>query len=102
MAAATAVRSILRSTTVRSASMRFASKNCSARSPRLLPKLGPAVPRFLRSSMVTCFCLESLHPMHSATASALMTSLLSVSIQGNCCILKGIRNPLRLKPLGFT
>ncbi|PKA46619.1 hypothetical protein AXF42_Ash019360 [Apostasia shenzhenica] len=78
MATVTA-RSVFRSASLRNAAESFASKACGrACSPFMLPKLKP---RFLRPRSMACFCLESLLPMHSSTASALMTSLLSVSLQ---------------------
>ncbi|KAK8956767.1 hypothetical protein KSP39_PZI001463 [Platanthera zijinensis] len=81
MAAATAFRSVFRSSSARNVSMRFPGKNCTSRSPLRPPKFSSASPRFLRRSSATCFCLDSLLPMHTATSSALMISLLSVSVR---------------------
>ncbi|XP_020576424.1 protein NUCLEAR FUSION DEFECTIVE 6, chloroplastic/mitochondrial-like isoform X2 [Phalaenopsis equestris] len=92
MAAATAVRPILRSAAIRNATARFASKTSGARSPCLIPKLGSTTPRFLRSSVVSCLCLESVLPMHSATSSALMISLLSISTHDIGFLSKGYAN----------
>ncbi|CAL9121214.1 unnamed protein product [Musa textilis] len=55
---------------------------------RPLPRSRPAAtasrfPRYrLPYPVETSFCLESLLPMHSATASALMTSMLTISRRG--------------------
>ncbi|URE11146.1 hypothetical protein MUK42_22485 [Musa troglodytarum] len=51
---------------------------------RPLPRSRPAATasRFPRYPVETSFCLESLLPMHSATASALMTSMLTISRRG--------------------
>ncbi|KAK8964397.1 hypothetical protein KSP40_PGU007318 [Platanthera guangdongensis] len=48
MAAATAFRSVFRSSSVRNVSMRFPGKNCTSRSPLRPPKFSSASPRFLR------------------------------------------------------
>ncbi|KAJ1689768.1 hypothetical protein LUZ63_013923 [Rhynchospora breviuscula] len=85
MASCAAARSILRSSSsLRSAATTAASQARSARPASFrLPKRGGAVaqaPRFFRSPVeMSSFCLESLMPMHSVTASAVMTSLLAVS-----------------------
>ncbi|XP_074592194.1 protein NUCLEAR FUSION DEFECTIVE 6, mitochondrial-like isoform X2 [Curcuma longa] len=80
--AASASRSVLRSLSLRTPASRVVAVATTASCPTLrhAPNLRPAVAaRYLRSAVVASFCLESLMPMHSATASALMTSMLSVS-----------------------
>ncbi|KAF0918892.1 hypothetical protein E2562_027335 [Oryza meyeriana var. granulata] len=81
MAAAAAARSFLRSgvassSSVRGAAARAASRAGTAPLPR---RPSAAAPRLLVRSPVemSSVCLETLMPMHSATASALMTSLLT-------------------------
>ncbi|XP_004134688.1 protein NUCLEAR FUSION DEFECTIVE 6, chloroplastic/mitochondrial isoform X2 [Cucumis sativus] len=83
-AAAMAARSAFRSTLARAPiSGRFTSsaKTKSAPSPFAIPKQNPLSQshRILRSPVELSCCLESLLPYHSATASALLTSMLSVS-----------------------
>lgn len=80
MASFAAARSALRSSSVRNAASKFASAakpKPSASTFRL-----PAAPRILRSPVELSFCVESLQPMHSVTASALMTSMLSLTCGG--------------------
>ncbi|XP_020100863.1 protein NUCLEAR FUSION DEFECTIVE 6, chloroplastic/mitochondrial-like isoform X1 [Ananas comosus] len=78
---ATVARSILRGAApaVRSAAPSIFSGGGGA-ALRRLPKLRPSPPpRLLRSPAESSFCVESLLPLHSATAAAVMTSMLSVS-----------------------
>ncbi|KQK09785.1 hypothetical protein BRADI_2g50136v3 [Brachypodium distachyon] len=79
--AAAAARSFLRSAPAASSSLRGSAARAASRAcPPPLPRRFPAsAPRVLLRSPVemTSFCVESLMPMHSATASALMTSLLA-------------------------
>ncbi|KAL6845175.1 hypothetical protein ACP4OV_024670 [Aristida adscensionis] len=78
-AAAAAARSFLRSSSpssLRGTASRAASRAGPAPLPRRVPTAAPRV--LLRSPVEMCsVCVESLMPMHSATASALMTSLLA-------------------------
>uniref|UniRef100_A0A0D9UYU3 Protein NUCLEAR FUSION DEFECTIVE 6, chloroplastic/mitochondrial n=1 Tax=Leersia perrieri TaxID=77586 RepID=A0A0D9UYU3_9ORYZ len=80
MAAAAAARSLLRSSAslLRAAPARSAA--ASAR-PSLRRALA-APPRILRSPFELSVCVESLLPLHSATAAARMTSMLAVPGQG--------------------
>ncbi|KAM3348421.1 hypothetical protein ACQJBY_021980 [Aegilops geniculata] len=78
--AAAAARSMLRSSAslLRAAPARASS---SAARPSLRRALG-APPRLLRSPVEASFCVESLLPLHSATAAARMTSMLAVPGRG--------------------
>ncbi|XP_010919521.1 protein NUCLEAR FUSION DEFECTIVE 6, mitochondrial isoform X4 [Elaeis guineensis] len=78
---AAAARSVLHSSSLRMAAARVASEARASSRPPLL-RLRPAAPRFLRSPVEMSFAVESLLPKHSATASALMTSMLTVSLRG--------------------
>ncbi|XP_042424379.1 protein NUCLEAR FUSION DEFECTIVE 6, mitochondrial-like isoform X2 [Zingiber officinale] len=82
MIAAAAGRSILRSPCLRGAASRAGSVRPSLF--RSIPKQRPpsAAVRFFRSPVEASFCVESMLPMHSATASALMTSMLTISRRG--------------------
>ncbi|KAE8779058.1 hypothetical protein D1007_47945 [Hordeum vulgare] len=77
---AAAARSMLRSSAslLRAAPARASS---SAARPSLRRALG-APPRLLRSPVEASFCVESLLPLHSATAAARMTSMLAVPGRG--------------------
>ncbi|XP_008811894.2 protein NUCLEAR FUSION DEFECTIVE 6, mitochondrial-like isoform X1 [Phoenix dactylifera] len=79
--AAAAARSVLRSSSLRTAAARVASETRASSRPPLF-RLRPAAPRFLRSPVEMSFAVESLLPKHSATASALMTSMLTISLRG--------------------
>lgn len=119
--AAVAARSLLRSSSLRSAAAKFASKPRSAPSSFRLPKplAAPRLLRFrlpfqgfllcfsdfikirfkrtlfhlfgmiFRSPVESTFCVESLLPMHSVTAAALMTSMLSASRGGYGWLIDG-------------
>ncbi|TVU23073.1 hypothetical protein EJB05_32808 [Eragrostis curvula] len=79
--AAAAARSLLRSSgsLLRAAPARSASS--SATRPSLRRALA-APPRLLRSPFESSFCVESLLPLHSATAAARMKSMLAVPGRG--------------------
>ncbi|XP_050206646.1 protein NUCLEAR FUSION DEFECTIVE 6, mitochondrial-like isoform X1 [Mercurialis annua] len=84
----TAARSIFRSaSSARSAATRLASKtkpNTSPASPfRTSPNnKKPLSQSLLRRPVGMSFCVESMMPYHTVTASALMTSMLSISRDG--------------------
>ncbi|KAK7853254.1 protein nuclear fusion defective 6 [Quercus suber] len=51
----------------------------TARSPFRIPTKNSLSNSALRCPVQTSFCVESMLPYHTATASALMTSMLSIS-----------------------
>ncbi|XP_037446477.1 protein NUCLEAR FUSION DEFECTIVE 6, mitochondrial-like [Triticum dicoccoides] len=71
-------RSLLRSSSsvLRAAPARPSSIGLGGR--RSAHRLLSAPPRILRLPVEACFCLESLLPLHSATAAALLKSMLAV------------------------
>ncbi|KAJ6865879.1 protein NUCLEAR FUSION DEFECTIVE 6 [Populus alba x Populus x berolinensis] len=80
MASFAAARSIIRSSAARTAAARFASQSKSK------PKASPfglnsttSKPILRRSPVEMSFAFESMMPYHTVTASALMTSMLSIS-----------------------
>ncbi|XP_042519966.1 protein NUCLEAR FUSION DEFECTIVE 6, mitochondrial-like isoform X3 [Macadamia integrifolia] len=76
-------RSALRSTPIRNAAARLATEAKASRSPFLISQQKSLSHRILRSPVeMSSFCLESMLPYHNATASALLTSMLSVSQRG--------------------
>ncbi|KAK1326594.1 hypothetical protein QJS10_CPA01g02030 [Acorus calamus] len=79
--ASAAARSVLRSSPLRNAAARFSSK-ASSRSHFRLPNRIPSQPRIFRSPVEMSCCVDSLMPLHSVTASVLMTSMLSVARPG--------------------
>ncbi|KAL8227094.1 hypothetical protein R6Q57_016926 [Mikania cordata] len=79
MATAAAVRSIFRSSSIRSAAARSFSQAKAARSPFRIGSQNSLSNRIFRCPVEMSACLESLQPFHTATASALMTSMLSLS-----------------------
>ncbi|KAI3962063.1 hypothetical protein MKW92_034086 [Papaver armeniacum] len=72
-------RSVLRSNTFRSSAAKFASEAKSTRSAFRFPKQKSLNSPIFRSPVEMSCCVESLMPYHTATASALFTSMLSVS-----------------------
>ncbi|XP_017222070.1 protein NUCLEAR FUSION DEFECTIVE 6, mitochondrial isoform X1 [Daucus carota subsp. sativus] len=75
--AAIAARSLLRS--ARASTFASRLKPNSPSTAFRLPTLKPPSPRMLRTPVEMSFGLESMLPYHTATASALLTSMLSVS-----------------------
>ncbi|WVY93399.1 hypothetical protein V8G54_032487 [Vigna mungo] len=77
-----AARCLLRSATSRAAgaaNLAAGARTRPARSPFRLPKQTSISNRVFRLPVEASFCLESMLPYHSATASALLNSMLSVS-----------------------
>ncbi|GMH12105.1 hypothetical protein Nepgr_013946 [Nepenthes gracilis] len=79
MAAIVAARSIFRSTSVRNAAARITSGSKAARSPFRMSTNKPLSSRIFRCPAEMSACVETMQPFHTATASALMTSMLSIS-----------------------
>ncbi|KAK3043387.1 hypothetical protein RJ639_002689, partial [Escallonia herrerae] len=76
-----AARSVLRSSSARNAAARLASEAKAARSPFRIPTRKPLSQRIFSCPMEMSVCM-SMQPFHTATASALMTSMLTLSRQG--------------------
>ncbi|XP_076897336.1 protein NUCLEAR FUSION DEFECTIVE 6, mitochondrial-like isoform X2 [Bidens hawaiensis] len=79
---AAAVRSIFRSSSVRSAAARASTQAKAVRSPFRMANQNSLSNRIFSSPVELSACLESLQPFHTATASALMTSMLTLSQRG--------------------
>ncbi|KAE8728776.1 Protein NUCLEAR FUSION DEFECTIVE 6 [Hibiscus syriacus] len=73
-----AARYVLRSAATRLASVPKPMPR-SASSPIRISKQNPLPSRVFRSPMELSCCVETMQPYHTATASALLTSMLSVS-----------------------
>ncbi|KAK7302826.1 hypothetical protein RJT34_13723 [Clitoria ternatea] len=74
-----AARCLLRSAASRAANLAAGAKPRPTRSPFRFPKQSSISNRVFRLPVEASCCVESLIPYHSATASALLTSMLSVS-----------------------
>ncbi|CAK9187557.1 unnamed protein product, partial [Ilex paraguariensis] len=81
-ALSSAARSVFRSTSVRNAAARLASEAKAARSPFRITTRNPLSSRIFRCPVEMSACVESMQPYHTATASALMTSMLTISQRG--------------------
>ncbi|PIA36518.1 hypothetical protein AQUCO_03300004v1 [Aquilegia coerulea] len=81
--ASSTIRSAFRSSSFRSAASKFATNakpKSTTSSPFGLPKQNPSLSsRFLRSPVELSCCVDSLMPFHTATSSALLTSMIAVS-----------------------
>ncbi|PWA62721.1 hypothetical protein CTI12_AA361030 [Artemisia annua] len=80
--AAAAARSIFRSPSIRSAAARASSQAKSTRSTFRTINQNSLSSRIFSSPVELSACLDSLQPYHTATASALMTSMLTLSQRG--------------------
>ncbi|XP_038682353.1 protein NUCLEAR FUSION DEFECTIVE 6, mitochondrial-like isoform X2 [Tripterygium wilfordii] len=88
MASFAAARCVLRSASVRSAAARLASRGSSAKaapSPFRTSGSKPLTHRAFRCPVEMSSCVETLLPYHTATASALMTSMLSITRRSYGC-----------------
>ncbi|KAI3738300.1 hypothetical protein L2E82_28324 [Cichorium intybus] len=92
--AAAAARSVFRSTSLRNAAARVASQPKAAPSPSpsafRIPSRNSLSHRIFSCPVEMSACLESLQPFHTATASALMTSMLTLSQNGYGWLPEGI------------
>ncbi|CAM8900359.1 hypothetical protein QQ045_011019 [Rhodiola kirilowii] len=79
MSAFATARSVFRSPSIRSAAAKLTGAQKSARASAFsLPKQRPLSHRIFRSPIeMSSVCVESLMPYHTATASALLNSMLS-------------------------
>ncbi|XP_057948588.1 protein NUCLEAR FUSION DEFECTIVE 6, mitochondrial isoform X2 [Malania oleifera] len=77
--AAAAARSALRGASVRTAAAKIAAGARPKRSSFSFCKQRPLSHRIFRSPVEMSCCVESMLPYHTATASALLTSMISVS-----------------------
>ncbi|KAK9689844.1 hypothetical protein RND81_09G085500 [Saponaria officinalis] len=94
MATMAAARSVFRSTSARSAAAKFASaaKTSSPRSAFRSPSASNLLnsSRIFRCPAELSACLDTMQPFHTATASALLTSMLAVSCRSNAWAPDGI------------
>ncbi|KAK1429397.1 hypothetical protein QVD17_11606 [Tagetes erecta] len=88
--AAAAARSIFRSSSLRSAAARASSQAKSAPSPFRIGTKNSLSNRIFSCPVEMSACLESLQPYHTATASALMTSMLTLSQRGYGWLPEGV------------
>ncbi|KAF5180419.1 hypothetical protein FRX31_029995 [Thalictrum thalictroides] len=80
--ASSTIRSAFRSSSFRSAASKFATQSkpkANPSSPFCLPKQNPLSSRIFRSPVELSCCVDSLMPFHTATSSALLTSMIAVS-----------------------
>ncbi|CAK9154847.1 unnamed protein product, partial [Ilex paraguariensis] len=84
-ATSTAARSVSLSTSARNAA-RLASEAKAGRSPFRMKTRHPLSSRILRCPVEMSACVETMQPYHTATASALMTSMLTISRRGYGCL----------------
>ncbi|XP_068657820.1 protein NUCLEAR FUSION DEFECTIVE 6, mitochondrial-like isoform X2 [Aristolochia californica] len=77
--AASCARSVFRSSSFRNVASKVATEAKATPSPFRISGQKPPFPHFFRAPVEMSFCVESLLPYHTATASSLMTSMLSVS-----------------------
>eukprot|EP00262_Sarcandra_glabra_P009762 TRINITY_DN2432_c0_g1_i3.p3 TRINITY_DN2432_c0_g1~~TRINITY_DN2432_c0_g1_i3.p3 ORF type:complete len:126 (-),score=1.35 TRINITY_DN2432_c0_g1_i3:749-1126(-) len=80
---AACARSAFRSSSLRSAARKLAAEAKAAPSPFRIAKQKPLSHRIFRSPVEMSCCVESLMPLHGATASSLLVSMLSVSRRGH-------------------
>ncbi|XP_009610365.1 protein NUCLEAR FUSION DEFECTIVE 6, mitochondrial-like isoform X2 [Nicotiana tomentosiformis] len=85
-----AARSIFRSPSVRNAASKIASEAKAARSPFRTASRTPLSNRIFRCPAELSACVESLQPYHTATASALMTSMLTDSLRSYSWLSEGV------------
>ncbi|KAL7120837.1 hypothetical protein ACP275_02G146700 [Erythranthe tilingii] len=85
-----AARSVFRSSAVRNAATKLGFQPKTARTPFRLPSSTPFAHRLFRSPVEMSACLESMQPFHTATASALMTSMLTASSCGFAWLPEGV------------
>ncbi|CAK9152538.1 unnamed protein product [Ilex paraguariensis] len=90
-----AARSVLRSATIsaRTATVRLTAgaKTKATQSPFRIPTQNTISARIFRLPVEMSFvCVESMLPYHTATASALLTSMLSVAPRRHAWTLEGI------------
>ncbi|XP_022633587.1 protein NUCLEAR FUSION DEFECTIVE 6, chloroplastic/mitochondrial isoform X1 [Vigna radiata var. radiata] len=96
--AGAAARSILRSCSGRRAAFRLGSEAKTGRSRFGVASNKPLSQSTLRCPVELSFCVESMLPYHMATASALMTSMLSVSRRSYGWLPEAVRTPFVCRP----